>query len=185
MEQLLVSKIQGCILSNEFFDALPIDRIYREKNEWSEIKIEWTETGLRDVYVPLMEGPVLSQIDKWGLNIPEGCIAEVSTIFESMIASLERILDNGFILTIDYGDLSEDLYGNPVRKHGTIRSFKNNVQVSNVLGVPGTQDITSHVNFKLMSNVLKKENLNVEKIVNQNYKLSTHPRNALGNKSKP
>ena len=101
MEQLLVSKSQGCILSNEFFDALPIDRVYRGKDEWSEIKVEWSETGLRDVYVPLLEGPVLSQIYKWGLNIPEGYIAEVSTISESLVARLERILENGFILTID------------------------------------------------------------------------------------
>ena len=154
-------------MSNEFFDALPIDRIYREKNEWSEIKIEWTETGLRDVHVPLMEGPVLSQIDKWSLNIPEGCIAEVSTIFESMIASLERILDNGFILTIDYGDLSEDLYGNPVRKHGTIRSFKNNVQVANVLDVPGTQDITSHVNFSMLIQKGLDVGLKLEEFISQ------------------
>jgi len=167
LERLLVSKIQGCILSNEFFDALPIDRVYREKNGWYEIKIEWYETGLRDVYVPLVEGPVLSQIDKWGLNIPEGCIAEVSTIFESMIASLERILDNGFILTIDYGDLSEDLYGNPVRKHGTIRSFKNNVQVANVLDVPGTQDITSHVNFSMLIQKGLDVGLKLEEFISQ------------------
>ena len=33
---------------------------------------------------------------------------------------------------------------------------------------PGHSDITSHINFKLFSQILKKNNLNVKKITNQN-----------------
>ena len=50
----------------------------------------------------------------------------------------------------------------------TLQSVRKH-KFSNILSKVSTSDITSHVNFKLMSNVLKKENLNVEKIVNQNY----------------
>ena len=39
---------------------------------------------------------------------------------------------------------------------------------TNVFSMPHHSDITSHLNFKLFDKILKKNNLNVEKIINQN-----------------
>ena len=45
-----------------------------------------------------------------------------------------------------------------VRKHKYLDLFSS----------PGCSDITSHINFKLFSQILKKNNLNVKKIATQN-----------------
>ena len=47
-----------------------------------------------------------------------------------------------------------------------IQSIKKH-RYSRILDDPGNADITSHINFSLFSNVLKNENLKVEKVVNQ------------------
>jgi len=166
IDRLFGFSIQGCILSNEFFDALPVSRICREKNELFEVKVAWSVTGLHEVYVPIGQ-KVLKQIKNWGIEIPEGYTVEVGTVFESIVEGIASVLHKGFVLTIDYGGLSEDLYGVPSRKHGTIRSFKNNVQVSNVLGVPGTQDITSHVNFSMLMQKGLEVGLKLEEFTSQ------------------
>jgi len=55
-------------------------------------------------------------------------------------------LKRGYVLVIDYGAASAELYG-PERAGGTIRAFSAQRVSSDVLGEPGSRDITSHVDF--------------------------------------
>ena len=63
------------------------------------------------------------------------------------------------MLIFDYG------YKNK-KKQNTLQSVKKHRKI-NLLFKPGHSDITSHVNFKLFHEILKKNNLNVTKITNQ------------------
>jgi SAM-dependent MidA family methyltransferase len=57
-----------------------------------------------------------------------------------------RCLKKGFVLTIDYGYLANELYG-PRRRQGTLLCYHQHRTSENPYERLGEQDITSHVNF--------------------------------------
>ena len=66
---------------------------------------------------------------------------------------------DGGLLAFDYGYTSN-------KNQNTLQSIKKH-KYKNILFTPHHSDITSHLNFTLFHKILKKNNLNVEKIVNQ------------------
>ena len=66
----------------------------------------------------------------------------------------------GGLLTIDYGFISK-------KNQNTLQSVKKH-RYTNPLIKPGHSDITSHINFQLFYEILKKNKLNVKKITTQN-----------------
>ena len=72
---------------------------------------------------------------------------------------------NGCLLIFDYGYTEN-------RNKDTLQSIKKH-KYTNILSEPGNADITSHINYKLFSNIMKKNNLNVEKVVSQSKFLQT------------
>ena len=59
-------------------------------------------------------------------------------------------------------------YGYAIKKNqNTLQSVKKHRYV-NLNFKPGHSDITSHINFKLFHKILRKNNLDVKKIINQN-----------------
>jgi len=67
---------------------------------------------------------------------------------------------DGGLLTFDYGYTIK-------KNQNTLQSVKKH-KYTNIFSMPHNSDITSHLNFKLFHKILKKNNLNVEKIVTQN-----------------
>ena len=63
-------------------------------------------------------------------------------------------------MVFDYGYISN-------KNKSTLQSVKNH-QYNNILSNVGNSDITSHINFRLFSEILKKNNLEVKKIISQN-----------------
>ena len=80
--------------------------------------------------------------------------------FKELKKIIKKILQlKGCLLLIDYGYLKPHNFS-------TMQSLMNH-QKNNLLNNLGKADITSHVNFKLLSEFLVKNNLKVEKIVPQ------------------
>ena len=67
---------------------------------------------------------------------------------------------NGCILTFDYG------YTAKINQN-TLQSVRNH-KYANPLENIGSTDISSHVNFKLVAEILENNHLNVKKIITQN-----------------
>ena len=67
---------------------------------------------------------------------------------------------DGGLLTFDYGYTVK-------KNQNTLQSVKKH-KYTNIFLAPHHSDITSHLNFKLFHKILKKNNLNVKKITNQN-----------------
>jgi cyclopropane-fatty-acyl-phospholipid synthase len=67
---------------------------------------------------------------------------------------------NGGLLSFDYGYTK-------LKNINTLQSVKKH-KFFNILSKPGSADITSHINYKLFTELLKNENLEVERIVTQN-----------------
>jgi SAM-dependent MidA family methyltransferase len=138
---------QGCIISNELIDAMPIHRVSRKENVLCEEKIYMKNGRLTSVLEQLFDTKISKILLERSIDIKEGQYIEINKNIEEFYYSITKCLLRGFIITIDYGDTEGLLYSIEKRKNGTIRSFKNHTQLPNPLSNPGSQDITSHVNF--------------------------------------
>ncbi len=136
-------------IGNEFLDALPIHQYVFQDGQWFERMV-----GL-DVYKNLSWGLFPSGMD---VNKPTetGAVLEISPAREDFVAEISTRIkaQGGAGLLIDYGH-DQSGYGD------TLQAVKGH-QYADVLKDCGTADITSHVDFGRLSEIVQKENLSVQ-----------------------
>lgn len=142
----LPDAIEGCVLSNEFFDALPVHRVRRGRADLLEVYV--TDEGGRfaDRLAPLSTPALRGYFDALGLLPGEGCYAEVNLDAIEWSERIARSLARGVVLTFDYGYEARALYA-PWRRDGTLLCFYRQSVSSDPYARVGTQDITSSVDF--------------------------------------
>ena len=144
----LPERIQGIVFSNEFFDALPVHRVRVRGSEVREIYVSVGDE------ISEMEGeitdPFILEYMRMGFNQwREGCEYEVNLRMLEVLKDLDRRMDSGVVLTVDYGyDRGE--YDSRDRPHGTLLCYHRHEVISNPYINLGCQDITAHVNFEVM-----------------------------------
>jgi SAM-dependent MidA family methyltransferase len=125
--------ITGCVLSNEFFDALPVHRVVRRNGL------------LREIYVTAdfqeVEGALREPIEA---PVAEGQVAEINLEARQWIRRIAESLDRGYHMAIDYGYLRDQFYAQP---RGTLMCYWRHQAVEDPYLHIGEQDITAHVNF--------------------------------------
>jgi len=144
-------RISGIVFSNEFLDALPVHRVRVRGGELKEIYV------LRDPasgQITEMEGGLsderISAYMKTGFpRWHEEWDYEVNLHMVDWLHDLDRRIEKGFVVTIDYGFLKEE-YDSVERAAGTIVSYSRHQVVVNPYLNPGKQDITAHVNFSVI-----------------------------------
>jgi SAM-dependent MidA family methyltransferase len=136
----------GCIISNELFDAMPVHIV------------ELTAEGLKELYVgsdgerlierlgPLSTPELVRYLERFQVRLMPGQRAEINLCAESWIAAAAATLERGFVLTVDYGYQTEELYA-PHRKDGTLLCYHKHTTCENAYTLVGEQDITTHINF--------------------------------------
>ena len=147
---------------NEFFDSLPIKQFSFHRKYLFEKFVTLTKKNVLKFTFKKTKKKNLDKFLYYKMPYKKNLIEyPIITIHYLKTISSKINKYGGALLVFDYGYNKKNCKNTlqSVRKH----------KFSNILSKVSTSDITSHVNFKLMSNVLKKENLNVEKIVNQNY----------------
>ena len=150
----------GCVLANEFIDALPVHRV------------EWRDGALRELYVTWREGhfaeepaePSTPALARWltGIDaeLAEGQRAEVNLAMSDWLDSLAQELERGYALVIDYGAPAAELYS-PGRDQGTLRAFRGQHVSSDVLSGVGLQDLTARVNLGALERDAREAGLDV------------------------
>jgi len=150
------------VLGNEFFDALPIKQIYIKKKLFFEKHVALSKDNKNIKF--LFKKANINLVK----NIKKLNLISVGNTIEYPIEAIKFLKEiakkinkfGGGFLTFDYGY--------KVRKNkNTLQSVKKHKRVS-IFYTPGHSDMTSHLNFKLFYEILKKNNLNVKKITNQN-----------------
>lgn len=148
---LPVRNVEGCILANELVDAFPVHSIV------------WAEGRLREVYVALdaegrfveeLGGPSTPALEerfaRLRITLQEGQRAEVCLGLEAWSRSVASALTRGFVLTVDYGDVAERLYG-AERLLGTLACSYKHAPAGSPYQRMGEQDITAHVDFSVLA----------------------------------
>jgi cyclopropane-fatty-acyl-phospholipid synthase len=152
-----------CIfIANEFFDALPIKQIHKKKKLFFEKYVSLSNNNKKIKFLyKKANNTLIKRLRNLNL-ISSGKIIEYpieALKFLEFIAQKINKFD-GALLAFDYGNTK-------TKSQSTLQSVKKHKYINLFLN-PGYSDITSHINFNLFNQILKKNNLEVKKITNQN-----------------
>jgi len=149
-------------LGNEFFDALPIKQIYKKEKIFFEkyITLSTDNKKIRFLYKKVNNSLIkrMQNLNLISFNNTIEYPIEALKFLDAIAKKINKF--DGGLLTFDYGDTTK-------KNQNTLQSVKKH-RYTNLFLKPGHSDITSHINFKLFCEILKKNNLNVKKIVTQN-----------------
>ncbi len=135
------------VAANEFFDALPIRQFLREKDGWRERAVTLDETGTRLAWttIPADESLLAAAFPADHLAAARpGEILELAPAARRMAADLARRLARrgGAALIVDYG------YEGPAFGDSLQAVFRH--RFADPLARPGAQDLTAHVDFRIL-----------------------------------
>jgi len=139
-------QIQGCFLSNELIDAFPVHRVILDRGVLKEIYVTHRNGQFEEQCGELSDSRIASYFHSMDNPLEEGHKAEVNLLALEWMERVARCLQRGFVLTIDYGYLADEIYG-PGRREGTLLCYFQHQTSENPYERLGEQDITSHVNF--------------------------------------
>lgn len=136
----------GCIISNELFDAMPVHVVEMTDDGLKEVFVSTDADGFRERLLPPSTPELLKYLDRFQVRLLPGQRGEINLAAPAWIAAASRTLERGFVLTIDYGYLTEELY-TPQRRNGTLLCYHRHSTNEDPYRLVGEQDITTHINF--------------------------------------
>jgi SAM-dependent MidA family methyltransferase len=112
------------------------------------------QPGSGQTVFTLLTGPpstpeLAAYFDMQNIRLETGQRAEVNLQAHRWLAQMANYLKRGYLMIIDYGATSRELYA-PHRFNGTLRCFHKHRLVEDPLINIGSQDITAHVNFSAL-----------------------------------
>ncbi len=136
----LPDQITGCVVSNEFLDALPVHRVHGDREVYVTADFEETLGPLSDARLP---------------RLPVGYRSEFNLRALDWLEDVARRLQHGYVLTIDYGFEREEYFA-PHHKDGHLQCYSQHTRNANPYERVGEQDITAHVEFSSLIELGKK-----------------------------
>ena len=138
--------LTGCFLSNELVDCFPVHRVVVQGGALKEIYLTLKDGNLVEAPDSPSTPALEQRLDSLGLSLPKGCRAEINLGIDPWMDEVSHALTRGFLLTVDYGHLAEELYSHR-RRQGTLACFYRHTQTNDPYIRIGTQDLTAHVDF--------------------------------------
>jgi len=139
--------VNGCILSNEFLDALPVHQVRVDGGRLKEVYVALNEDNLVETLGEPSIPDLSDRLKDTSINLVEGQTAEINLGLDNWAEEVSTALDSGFVLTIDYGHLAADLYSAEVRPRGTLTTYYRHIQMDAPFRRVGQQDISAQVDF--------------------------------------
>lgn len=136
------------VFSNELLDAFPVHRVTMRGGRLRESFVKLDEDG---GFVFVESEPTTPRLEAYVRRMcttpAEGQVFEVNFGAGEWIARAAALLGRGFVVTVDYGSDAGELYDVPQRRAGTLRAFRSHELTEDVLHDPGSQDLTTTVNW--------------------------------------
>lgn len=134
LAELPDGELEGVVIANELLDNLPFRWLRSTEDGFREIRID----DVDGAFVPV-ETPCDAALADLAGDTPEGCDAFVSPAALDLVDDLATWLRRGYALIIDYGW--------PDRPAREVHGYRDHRFVGDVLGDPGSRDITAGVDF--------------------------------------
>ncbi len=139
--------VVGCIVANEFLDALPVHRVTVRGGELCELFVTVASDGSFREEPAAPSTPALGEwLAAEGVRLAEGQVGEVCLAVEPWLDEVSARLARGYVLVIDYGYPADELYA---RRHfaGTLLAYRGHRVSDDPFAAVGLQDLTAHVDF--------------------------------------
>ena len=144
----------GICFSNELFDAFPVHRVVKSDEGLSELYVTVDPTGNFASSTGPLSTPRLAQfISSYSIELAQGQIIEINLAIDSWLRQVSAKLEQGFLITVDYGAEAGELYDVTLRPAGTLRGFSRHGFVEDLLAEPGEYDLTTSVNLSQVKSV--------------------------------
>ncbi len=166
LNDLKPNRIIGCIISNELLDAFPFHRVKLENGQLQEIYVTTHNGSIVEVLDNPSKKALETRLQNQEIQLKEGQIAEISLNLDSWIQDISNVIERGFVITIDYGDIAHKLY-NETKINGTLQCYSQHAANANPYQKIGEQDITAHVDFSAVMSLGKQFGLDSYEIINQ------------------
>lgn len=140
----------ACVISNELVDAFPVHRVRLTEQGLREIYVEVKEDRFIEILRPPSTPRLESYLADLGVVLPADYATEINLAAVDWIRAIANNLTGGYVLTIDYGYESGELYA-PYRAAGTLIGYHRHQYSENPYDLIGDQDLTSHVNFSALT----------------------------------
>lgn len=137
---------EGCVFSNELLDALAVHRVIQKEGNLQEIFVTNDGSSFGEIAQPLSTCAISDYFASQHIAFQEGQQAEAGLEACDWITEIARRLGRGFVLTIDYGHESADLF-DAHHMAGTALAYRGHQANEEFYAAPGEQDLTAHVNF--------------------------------------
>ncbi len=152
--------MEGCFISNELVDAFPVHLIEKHAGELQEIYVVNKGDGFGEELRPLSTNLIKEYFQRVGIEPGEGNRCEVNLAACDWMQQVAIVLERGFVLTVDYGYLAEELYA-PYRHAGTLLCYHQHQTNEDPYREVGCQDITAHIDFTTLQKIGRQQNLDV------------------------
>ena len=144
--------LDAVVLGNEVLDAMPVNRIIREHNNWNELfvssdngRLTWLSASLSHAAGRFVE-EVMDSDD----SLPDGYVTEINPRISPWITALGNMINRGMLIFIDYGYPRRE-YFHSQRSGGTLLCHYQHHVHADPFVYPGLQDITASVDFTTLA----------------------------------
>ncbi|HJN58553.1 MAG: SAM-dependent methyltransferase [Dehalococcoidia bacterium] len=160
-----ISKV-GCIISNELIDSLPTRRFQKTTDSFKEIFIDLIEEKFQFKLLEIADKKILTILLNNYENIPTGSKIEFNENLCELANDFYKILDQGFVITIDYGFNSPNIQNNKIL-YNSFRCYYNHNSDQNPLTNIGGKDMTYDIDFNLWNKNLTSVGFNYYRSIDQ------------------
>lgn len=135
------------VFSNELFDAQPFRRFVFRDGAWREIAVTLRGDELAEIAIPLA-----SPVSPLPRAAPEGYVIDAPLAATALMDTLAAEPWTGVLIAADYGKPWAELI--ETTPAGTARAYLNHTQSNDLLARPGEQDLTCHICWDWLIDVL-------------------------------
>lgn len=146
-----IDPIEGCIFSNELFDALPAQPWRWHNQQWEQEVLTLKGPEWRASSKPAESHPPLAWFASQAKTLEEGDGSVWCEALPQMIQSLDARIHRGLFLAIDYGETADRL----LAKGADLRRYKSHTVDGRWWEELGSCDLTADVDFTRLMLLLK------------------------------
>lgn len=169
LEEIPSSSLSGLLVAYELFDALPVRALFFDGEKLLErvVTLEPGGEGFAWSLAPCADGAeLLGRFRARGVRLLRNQKLEIRPDLAAIAKALGARLSRGLLLVFDYGAPARALYS-AARPNGTLEAFYAHAVTRDVLGEPGSRDLTAWVDFTALHEAFASLGLDVAGPVSQ------------------